>query len=467
MRLSMFIVGWIVLSIARPGWAEGELSRMDGLADIAEAFETIESVHPNPYTIAAREDVERARARLESALPNELDRTRLFLGLAPIIASLRDGHTSLRLPMNDFETRFGGSAFPIDVTFVGDSLFVENDFSGHLPSGTELSRIGGLDVANLVAKLEPFQHAELPPARRQNIAKYFPAYLALVLNVRSPFDIRYRLPNQTTADSEVGRLPLKQIPGLALTEMAKQRAMDGPTPQYSYASIPGTDLGLLSYHACAPGPRFDLFLRNTFARIQREKPAALVIDIRTNGGGSARANVALFDYITDKPYRMVSGGDLKVSNLVKQKLGREAFESRFASWETPDGTLLSESNIAPRTPGKNPLRYTGPVYVLTGVGTRSSALNFAAAVKDHQLATIVGQETGDPATAFGDLEVFRLKRSGLELYVSTKFFIRPNGSRKRRGILPDFEIEPSLPAGPSHRDRAIEFIKRHSNLRSR
>ena len=449
------------LLVAAPAFlcrGDVSLSKHNALDDVAEAFAIIESVHPNPYTVASREQIARSRAALESRLAETQNRTELFLGLAPIIASMRDGHTSLRLPMGDFEDRFGDAVFPIDVTFVESSLFVKRDFSGKLPVGAEITQIGGRSVSDIVDRLQRLQHAELLPARRQNIAKYFPAYLALELEMKSPFEVHYKLTAKPGSE-KVARS--KRISGLAASKLRKKRSQVESLSPYDYSPFPNSKLGLISYNVCAPGPRFDAFLQTTFEQIERSRLDALVIDVRKNGGGSARANVALFDYITDKPYRMVSGGEVKVSALVKKKVGREAFENRFAPWDTPDGTVVSEDDVPLREPRKNPLRYKGPVYVLTGVGTQSSALNFAAAVKDYKLATIVGQETGDPATAFGDLEVFRLKRSGLELYVSTKFFVRPSGDRKRRGVVPDFEIKRTLQDRGEFHDSAIEFVKRH------
>ena len=440
--------------------AENTLSRNECLADIDQAYSIIEAVHPNPYTVTNKERITAKRKTLEDHLPNEIDRTKFFLEFAPIIAELRDGHTSLRPPLRDFGERWGDKTFPMDVAFVNESLTVVNDWSGAgVPTGATLTEINGRSVENIVKTLMPLQHAELPAARRLNIARYFRMYLQIACDLGPPFAVSYR---------EVGESSVRtsSVQSRSLDEMNALRAQRPSSPDYSYKFIPEHRLGVIAYNVCRPDDAFKQFLRSTFDRIRMDKIDALVVDVRRNGGGSARANVALFDYITDQRYRMFAGGDIKFSDLVKNKLGRKTFENRFGPWDTPDGTVLSQRDDAPFfEPGPNELRFKGPVYVLSGVGTQSSGMNFVAAVKDYELGTIVGEETGDPATAFGDLESFRLNNSGLEMYVSTKFFIRPNGRLDVRGIRPDFEVKRSASDQREGRDTALEFVKKHVTSR--
>ena len=453
----------LILSLAVfSSWLGGQadagntLTRAECLADLNQGFAIVEAVHPNPYTVTSKERITSLRKTFEDSLPIEADRTEFFLGFAPIIASLRDGHTSLRPPLRDFGKRWGGEVFPIDVAFGNGTLTVANDWSGAgVPVGATLTKINGRRVEDIVNQLMPLQHAELLAARQLNIAKYFRMYLRVACDFEPPYEVSYR------ADGD-SRERTRSVSSCSLDEINTRRAKGPSSPDYAYKYLPEHRLGVIDYNLCRPDDAFKEFLRSTFERIRKDKIASLVIDVRRNGGGSARANVALFDYIADKRYRMFAGGDIKFSALVKDKLGRKSFENRFGPWETPNGTVLSQRDGAPHfEPGPNELRFRGPIYVLSGVGTQSSGMNFVAAVKDYQLGIIVGEETGDPATAFGDLESFRLSNSGLEMYVSTKYFVRPNGRLDLHGIRPNFEVKQSRSDTRAGRDTALEFVKQH------
>ena len=449
---------WVALGVifSCPCLASDLLSKADALADVREAFQIIEDVHPDPYTIALRPTVAGLRTNLSRELADRVDRRELFLGLAPIVALLRDGHTSIRIPWQDFRAVTGDAAFPCDVMFDRGRLVVANDWSGRaIPRGARIRELNGQSAEHIVAALMPFQHAELLAARRLNISKYFREYLWAVFSLRSPFTLVY----SPAGTDDIIRV---KVTGRPVDELDRRReAQRNSGAAYEYCHLPDSNLGLLTYRFCQPSPRFDRFLRQAFEQIRQDRIAALVIDVRSNGGGSARANVALLDYVTDKRYRMHSGGVVKISDRVKQKVGRNRFENRFGPWDTPDGTRLTErdSELFWCYPGSNELRYRGPLYVLAGTQTQSSGMNLVCAVKDCQLGVVVGDETGDPATAFGDLESFRLSNSGLELYVSTKFFIRPNGSEERVGVLPDLPVE--RVTGTAGRDASLKVVKAH------
>jgi hypothetical protein len=73
------------------------------------------------------------------------------------------------------------------------------------------------------------------------------------------------------------------------------------------------------------------------------------------------------------------------------------------AWFMRDGSLLTQDHkwIATVRPKSNGLRYDGPVYLLVGLGTFSSALACAQEAKDYKLATLVGEETGEPLDTIG------------------------------------------------------------------
>src|ERR1700682_6119616 len=65
-------------------------------ADLAFLTKSIREIHPAPFNAVSQADFEAAVARLNADLPN-LDRDRVILEFARIVALIGDGHTNLEL----------------------------------------------------------------------------------------------------------------------------------------------------------------------------------------------------------------------------------------------------------------------------------------------------------------------------------------------------------------------------------
>ena len=109
-------------------------------------------------------------------------------------------------------------------------------------------------------------------------------------------------------------------------------------------------------------------------------------------------------------------------------------------------------------PKRNPLRFSGNIFVLTGVYTFSSAADFAATIKDFYKGTIVGDESGGLPTCYGDVFKFSLPNSGLKVRVSHKYFVRPSGQDTGRGVIPDYEVKPRPKDLITGEDRVMAFV---------
>lgn len=101
------------------------------------------------------------------------------------------------------------------------------------------------------------------------------------------------------------------------------------------------------------------------------------------------------------------------------------------------------------TPGPLPLRFTGEVYLLISAATFSSGMSCALAAKDYGLATLVGQETGEPASGTGELYAFVTPNLRLPAYLTTKVFLAPKPHPATQGVTPDVPVAVPVAAGAS------------------
>jgi C-terminal processing protease CtpA/Prc len=175
-----------------------------------------------------------------------------------------------------------------------------------------------------------------------------------------------------------------------------------------------------------------------FALLKEKEVENLIIDLRFNSGGNSSAGDYILDYLTAKPYGQFSKFDVKLSDQVLEK-GRETRLRELAG-------LTVSRRLAPRKPEEKGFRFGGRLFLLTGADTFSSAASFAAAVKDYEIGTIIGEETGGLRQCFGDQVRFRLPNSGISFGVSYKRFYAPipKPNDDISGVVPDIDIDEEM-----------------------
>ncbi len=222
------------------------------------------------------------------------------------------------------------------------------------------------------------------------------------------------------------------------------------------------NIGYLRIIACLAEPKFldDL----VEAMNQFNDTDGLIIDIRSNGGGSRAPLRVLF------PFFMAENETPRIVNVAAYRLGvddrKEAFESRYLhapSWQgwsdaeqaaikrfaapfrpewIPPAEAFSQWHyfvISPST-DKRYYQYDEPVVILMDTWNFSACDIFLAAFKGWKNITLMGQPSGGGS---GCRVRYRLHNSDISLYLSSMASFQPNGKLyDGNGIQPDVIIEP-------------------------
>ena len=431
-------------------------------ADIDDLMATIRRVHPDAtYNISA-EELERAQATTKRAIDRPMTRREFFPVAARLAARLGDGHTGVGYPMAEIRRAMvDGKWFPLTASRLDERGFrvksVHAEGCSIQPGDLVLS-INGHSAVELCDEFTSWQSGEKLFYRRGRALRGWTIEMWLK-GIEPPYRIEWR-------SEATGKTATATVEGVRWSVFERRRSAGSPPPaDYTFRRLEG-NVGYLDFRAMRDLGKFRRFLKKTFSAIDRRPVKGLIIDLRRNGGGSTELGEALLSYITEKPYRMMARMELRVSREKKaalkkmlpawmrwmplqwlHPLGREI-------WGTPDGQFIKWEGDLVR-PGPNRLRYTGPVCVLIGERTFSSAQKLSNAIKDYKLATLIGSETGGNPNAFGELLTFRLPHTRLEAYVSTKRYVRANGDATwRRGILPDIEVRQT----PQDARRGIDTV---------
>lgn len=206
---------------------------------------------------------------------------------------------------------------------------------------------------------------------------------------------------------------------------------------------------------------FEAFLDVTFKLIKAARIKGLIVDLRENGGGNSALGESLLSYITNKPYKMEGRKEWKASRPYRDFLKRNSWyhaDEKFLAAKDGEIVVLNDEMIKP---ADNLLRFEGPVCFLIGHSTFSSGMMVANAVGDFKLATLIGEETGDPPTAFGELYTFTLPHSGFTINVSSAHFVRANGdATDQRPVVPDIKISPTEDDWEQQSHAVLEYGKK-------
>jgi C-terminal processing protease CtpA/Prc len=225
---------------------------------------------------------------------------------------------------------------------------------------------------------------------------------------------------------------------------------------------------------------FKIQIEGQFNMIQEKGYKNLIVDVRDNGGGSDLNGRTVIDFITDKPYSeaLASTFMMKRSKRYEKYFKcrspwviRWMVNLRTVSWFTDEDrkklfkallkTPYGENLIAElplQEPTENQYRFNGNVYVLSNHNSYSATTAFLGAVKDYGLGTIIGTETGDCPTGFGNNLYFELKNSRLRCHSSTTFIIRPNGDKDMtHGVKPDYYIEQTIEDTENNIDTILKY----------
>lgn len=191
--------------------------------------------------------------------------------------------------------------------------------------------------------------------------------------------------------------------------------------------------------------------------IDKERPEALIIDIRGNGGGSDNYWQSLVAMLSEEPVSSRFGLTWRKSEylqpFVEQKgaakqpaMPRTELEAASSTGRMPPELLtgaFEDVRVWDRTvnPSKDSLRYKGKICLLVDDYVFSSAESFAAFCKGSGWATLIGSFTGGDGIGF-DPGILALPNSGMLIRFPLDMGLNPDMSANEEyHTLPDVLAE--------------------------
>jgi hypothetical protein len=207
------------------------------------------------------------------------------------------------------------------------------------------------------------------------------------------------------------------------------------------------------------------FFKRSFRTLNKNKIQYLIIDVRTNGGGSVNSSTLLSKYLTDHKFKISdslyainrhSSYGYYIDKYFFNKLFMWIFTKKKKDGHYHFG-YFERHYFSPKT--KN--HFDGKSYILIGGNSFSATTLFVHSVINQNNVTVIGEETGGGAygnTAWLIPDV-KLPETKVEFRLPLfRLVMDKNQTKTGKGIQPEIESKPTVEAIRKNQDYKLDKV---------
>ena len=409
--------------------------------DLDFLFKTIEDVHPDMYAYTSKQEFMLMKERLYKQINQPMNCIEFYKLVAPVVASLKSHHTSLKNPFQKFfeYTKHGGKLFPLHIYWQDSKPFVKNYYGPvDIPKGSRILEIDNQDAQKLIMKIGR-NSADEGKDNSPRLIEYTDntaIYLWIEFGPLESLQLKVETHKGRLKTFDLEPITHREFEGYKKKRSAPIDNKDGCIYRY----IPDYNTGLIEVIFFYPNPeKMKKFVTKTFEEIRERNVSSLIIDLRQGMGGSSSSSAELLKYLVDKPFRQFDEIKVKISQLaVNQYRDIRITSEKFPKTEM--GSIVDE-DITIVQPVEEISSFKGKVFVLIGHRTVSGCTTFAQTVDFYGVGKLIGEETADPTIRGGQYYSSKLPNSELNFCVTTKKFVLVGGKPDGHGVIPDYEVK--------------------------
>ncbi|GAB3024745.1 hypothetical protein GCM10027098_21380 [Bowmanella dokdonensis] len=445
--------------------------------DFAQLYKGLQQAHYDLFANLSKpnydQHFEEFMAQIDAPMTALLVKTHFqkFVALGKV------AHARIDFPAEEYSAfrEAGGKTLPLYLSVTDEGVYVNEYYGAHpeINPYDRLISVNGQPVQQWLAPLYQHLSADNPLIAATLLEFRLPALLWLEHGERPAYELTLEKPD--------GRKLTLTQPTLSKAQQQLHSADKEMSEQIDWDS---REAEILEHNIAylRPGPfynnspeavdiwdnrQFKAFIDQAFMSFAKAGARALLIDLRSNPGGTNSFSDHMLAWIADRPFKFASDFRVKVSpqaqaanrarlatsqdkNDISHKLD-EFYQAQ------PMGTVFSFP--LPLAQPREGERFSGEVYVLIDRYSYSNAVSVAAIVKDYGFATLLGEKTADLATTYGAMEEFKLNHTGIQVGFPKAHIIRPNGEMKPDGVAPDVVID--TPMTPDASQRVLQAALDH------
>jgi hypothetical protein len=477
---SLLFVSAIILSGCAPGKASISVSKKYSPAELKKDYAVFQNIleesHPGLYWYSSRDSMDYFFKRGYEQLKDSMTEAQFRQTLSYVIARIHCGHTAVRPsarkrvgPLDSL----GANVFPLSLKIWDDTVVVAANLNRNdsvLKRGTVITGINGRPVIEIVDSLLKFISAD----------GYNKTHKWQTLSNRGNFGSLYTSVFGHSAKYEISFLDFGGHPGIVtvpaykprLDTTADRRLQEFSKSQRKQMNIESArslkmdtanHISVMSLNTFARGARLRSFIRSSFRSFAKHRSEYLIVDLRSNGGGSVTNSTLLTRYIARSPFKVADSlYAIKRKSSYGTYIKNNFFNGIFLRVFTRKNNAgyyhfgyFERHRFKPKK--KN--HFDGRVFILTGGNSFSASTLFVHSVMNQENVTVVGEETG--GGAYGNsawlIPDVTLPHTGIRFRLPLfRLVIDKNIPKDGRGIMPHVESKPSVEAIRQGKDFKME-----------
>lgn len=418
--------------------------------DLDFILKNIDEIHPNMYAYISKEEFNTLKIETYQKLSKPLNDLGYYKAVAPLVAEIRNGHTRLRpnkkilLFLQSKMTK----AYPVEIDCHHGSIFVIGYFGLlDFPMG-EILEINDQNATTYLKHLCRYKAVE---------HKNYDLTLAEKggLTALMWLDKGRMIPINLKVKSEQGRVHNLTIDVVEASEIKKvivsRKSTKAKSEPFEFNHDEENNVAVMTIKGFNPQhiETFKIFLEKHFKYIHEKNIKNLIIDIRDNGGGSTNLSSELISCLTDKPFKLYSKIFIKLSKQTEGKL--------WPRIKKKDEGKVVEFVSSDKIPNQSCQVFRGKTYLLINRNTFSTALDLAVVLKYYNLAVLVGEQTKDTPSGYGEVVFLETPNTKMQLQISAKYFEALGDKKDGRGVVPDYEVVQKSEDSAKGIDTVLQF----------
>ena len=455
-------------------------------------YQTIlETHHPSLYWYTPADSMnyffEEGRRQLRDSM-NEPEFRRV---LAFVTSKIRCGHTSIRSSrawLRYSDTVRLGRMFPLSMKVWEDGMVVTQSLirrDSIFKRGTPIISINGLPTQKIVDSLFEFistdgfntTHKYQVLSNRGSFGSLYTA----IFGLSNYFDIEYV---DSLGRGQRTRVPSFQPPpdtGRIFDRPRRQPPIQPQPSKKERRRLRQDQVRLLKIDTASKTAMMDLgsfgrgyglkqFFKNSFRTLKEHGIGHLIVDVRSNGGGSVNNSTTLTRYIANRKFRLSDSlYAIRKGSPYQKYIGDHFWNKLFITLlagKKRDGNYhfgyFERHYFKPKK--KN--HFDGKVYVLIGGNSFSATTLFASVLRGQDNVVVIGEETG--GGAYGNsawlIPDVTLPETGVRFRLPLfRLVIDKSLPKNGRGLQPEIFSGPTVDdvrRGSDYKlDRAMELIR--------
>ena len=442
---------------------------------------TLEEDHPGLYWYTSKDSMDYYFNWGKQQIKDSLTEPQFKNVLSYVLAKINCGHTTARLSkkyLKYLDTLRNEKYFPLSIKFWDDTAVMAVNLHRRdtvLKRGTVIQSINGRSMKQITDTMFRYissdgyniTHKNQVLSNRGSFGSLYSSIYGL-----SP---RYSIdfidsagkkhsvitPVYDPARDSLNRAAIRQFIRPSRKQQRKLRLQSARSFKIDTAG----SAAFLELNSFGRGYGLRKFFRRSFHAFREQKIQYLIIDVRTNGGGSVNSSTLLSKYLVDHPFKI--SDSLYAINRNSQYghyINNYFFNKLFMFFFTKkkrDGRYhfgyFERHFFKPKT--KN--HFDGKSYILIGGNSFSATTLFVNSVIKQNNVTVVGEETGGGSygnTAWLIPDV-KLPETKIEFRLPLfRLVMDKNAPKTGRGIQPEIESKPTVDAIRKNQDYKLDKV---------